>query len=1370
MSNTRLDDPHRTREGDAEEAGPPGRNYQQTTDSPGKVIGANRHTKLPTQVQSHTNVNPKVELRGKTFRITHLNTNNSREALSELTKIRSRDNLLIVSEPPAADGVPLELEGYTKIHGDENPRICAYIKDNIIHATSQHTGEKYEVTMYVGDRLVRGIYAPPQTTPNPPPGSMYDPMKEGEVRMGDYKAHHPAWMDGEPTDKRGRLLFKWMTEEGVEERGPRESTHDQGHKIDLIFTKDTPTHRTNIMHNGTVEFSDHKCQSISFTTMIPIETTIAKTDYRKTPIAYIQTIIESMEDKEVKTPEELIEHLESIRAKLPTKRYRDRNRLPQEVLDNRRTLKRALRDPRVGKLEVRELRSKYRKSIRDHDNSKIAEQLEESNDKDLFFKLSKKGTTKKAIPPMKDDDGTWYRTHDEISDHMATHHGRGDPVTENPKRNDDIPPITEEEVDNAIDKAPTNSTIGADDIGIPLLKAYQKTKPGTIAKVMTEIVRSGKHPDSWKEATVVPIPKANKPSYDKPKSWRSLHLLSVVSKTLERIVLRRIQENVETLGPTQFGSRRHTGTSDAFQIFRDWKFKAERDGYETAFISADIEGGFDKVDTEHFKNATTDIDPKYNDWIYNWTQNRRIRFRFNGKTNGKEYVLNRGVPQGSPLSPFLFGAYVKDIMEEDVDFIFYQNVFIISYVDDLLICIKGKDQKEVERIGRAAWARIKERAKKKGMTFADNKTKTWGTRGVWHIGQAIKEMRFLGYWVTEGKDDFDMHIKHWLTKANFTFNQLRAMTQRIDGNKGLNSLSTIRHLHATTRTIATYGLEHFGYDEGACKQIDSFMYEAIKRLFDLPIATPHRALSAEFALTPTHIQRDYIRERVEYRHRRFPHIMIKARQHGNMSELHPASSDRWTTETTLPWSRPVPDAAQPPIDRVSEEEKESIRDVGYLRRKIGSTGAIIYTDGSKRSTENASYGIAILNYLGNLTETDDGKLSPGKSILDAEAMAIYKAMEIILNKDYHHEGITSHVYILSDSTAAIDTVHKPKTEGPLAYLNDMRGEIETHPNRRHVHFHLGWVKGHSKLPGNDLADTLAKGAQSRKDPIPGQTHAFELAEITSKRQKAWEEWYDKQTHRYVGRPTRRLKQHRHMTRLDTSTLFRLRSNKGWTPNDVTGIEPPPNCETCQTTRDGDHIMICPETSTDRPPDIRSILFQPKRKNDVMNWIKKHHHFGLKMKVYNVRFISLRIGKINTTADVTCYLCDKIFSDKSNLTKHVKNQHTDRKPSKRIPPLTPEEKTCPEPNCTKTFVSRKTRNDHIKTHENARLRSERNAKDLTCEICNQRSTCTSNHKTHMARMHGMDIGGDLTCHGCSTVYRSKGLLKEHQRSNCGGSRS
>ena len=131
---------------------------------------------------------------------------------------------------------------------------------------------------------------------------------------------------------------------------------------------------------------------------------------------------------------------------------------------------------------------------------------------------------------------------------------------------------------------------------------------------------------------MLPILKAKKPTYATPKSWRAIHLLRVVSKLLERIVLRRLQdgegEEGGELGKSQFGSRRNRGTTDAMTALLRWKKEVRKRGHYQSIIIADIEGDFDKVDPEtHHQSA---LDEKYIPWIKSWARNRTMRMRING--------------------------------------------------------------------------------------------------------------------------------------------------------------------------------------------------------------------------------------------------------------------------------------------------------------------------------------------------------------------------------------------------------------------------------------------------------------------------------------------------------------------------------------------------------------------------------------------------------------------------------------------------------------------------------------------------------------------------------------------------------------------
>ena len=57
------------------------------------------------------------------------------------------------------------------------------------------------------------------------------------------------------------------------------------------------------------------------------------------------------------------------------------------------------------------------------------------------------------------------------------------------------------------------------------------------------------------------------------------------------------------MGPSQFSSRISLGTSDAMQTYLRWRENAASLGHYTTIISADVEGGFDRVDPDQLSST-----------------------------------------------------------------------------------------------------------------------------------------------------------------------------------------------------------------------------------------------------------------------------------------------------------------------------------------------------------------------------------------------------------------------------------------------------------------------------------------------------------------------------------------------------------------------------------------------------------------------------------------------------------------------------------------------------------------------------------------------------------------------------------------------
>ena len=527
------------------------------------------------------------------------------------------------------------------------------------------------------------------------------------------------------------------------------------------------------------------------------------------------------------------------------------------------------------------------------------------------------------------------------------------------------------------------------------------------------------------------------------------------------------------------------------------------------------------------------------------------------------------------------------------------------------------------------------------------------------------------------------------------------MTLRSD--RGLRSSAILRILDACVRSILLYGIEFWVSLPALNQAADAFIYGALRNLFDLPIATPHRALSSEFASLPVHLRylqitrgiaaRRLIRDPLQWMDSSFPA--------GTFSDTIDNSLDTVMQGTMLTWDCPREinppsgnflDCLDVPGDVVCKEllvEGDLIvfTDGSFCDLKLGFSFVIF---------QDANCIVPLFQYC--------ALLNPRKTILDAEATALVCGLDAALTLP--HKG---KIFLISDCRAALRIFQVGPSPGPLSYI--------TAPMRRLLNsdrtISAAWIKGHSGHPGNDLADTLAKSATLAADPFPGSSHSYLALHLTTATSTEWLAWFNRVPHYYHRPPRRSTKHHRTLTRMESSVLFRLRSNKGWSPGDNIGTSPPPPC-LCDPTvaRDGTHLTTCPTTSRHRPPDITEWIHLDARRDSVLKWAAHHRNFGITLRTSQVRWITLsRPGNISRGRHPTCPICSRTFTNASHLTRH----HTARVHG------------CPD--CSRTF------------------------------------TDIANMFRHMTNKHGGEM-----CAGCSRRFPSRIGLRIHQRSNCGGSRS
>ena len=206
-----------------------------------------------------------------------------------------------------------------------------------------------------------------------------------------------------------------------------------------------------------------------------------------------------------------------------------------------------------------------------------------------------------------------------------------------------------EDVKQAITQAPTGKAVGPDEIFVEVLQLF----PEIMAKLICDIwAKCGKLVyvlREWRQGILVPIYKRGEKS--NPKSYRPITLLSHVRKVIETGIKNSIGRQIK-FDKTQTGFTNNMNTETA--IIRTTKHI--REGRNVIGI-LDLTNAYNEVPRnklidivdERLSNDTANM-------IRMWLQPLEIHTR--NDTSETTGVQNRGVPQGSPLSPILYNMYM----------------------------------------------------------------------------------------------------------------------------------------------------------------------------------------------------------------------------------------------------------------------------------------------------------------------------------------------------------------------------------------------------------------------------------------------------------------------------------------------------------------------------------------------------------------------------------------------------------------------------------------------------------------------------------------------------------------------------------------
>jgi ribonuclease HI len=255
--------------------------------------------------------------------------------------------------------------------------------------------------------------------------------------------------------------------------------------------------------------------------------------------------------------------------------------------------------------------------------------------------------------------------------------------------------ITPEQLHKHIFKSAPYKAHGPDDIPNAVIQQCVTLIHDRLIRIYQAILDLGIYYDPWKDFTTVVLRKPGKPSYEVPKAYRPIALISCLAKVLTSLVAETISNLVEThqlLPKTHFGGRPGRTTTDAIHYLIHKIKAAWREDQVASVLFLDVEGAFPNAVTDRLIHnlKRRRIPAMLVRFVAILLANRRTRLRFDDYTS--EYMdITNGIGQGDPLSMLLYIIYNADLLEitendamEDA----------LGYVDDIALLAKGDDFEE----------------------------------------------------------------------------------------------------------------------------------------------------------------------------------------------------------------------------------------------------------------------------------------------------------------------------------------------------------------------------------------------------------------------------------------------------------------------------------------------------------------------------------------------------------------------------------------------------------------------------------------------------------------------------------------------------
>jgi ribonuclease HI len=618
----------------------------------------------------------------------------------------------------------------------------------------------------------------------------------------------------------------------------------------------------------------------------------------------------------------------------------------------------------------------------------------------------------------------------------------------------DDPPFTEAELEAVLRAQNPKKAPGPDGFTSDICaRAIGKNRKVFMA-IANKCLAIGYFPAEWKRAHVVILRKPGKTDYTAPKSYRPIGLLSILGKTVEKLIIGRLQWHfLPTLCGTQYGFLPQRGTEDALYDLRKHLDSELLRKKSVVVVSLDIEGAFDNAWWPALKHQLQARKCPRNLYgvIDSYLRDRSVTVHYAGSTSTRS--TNKGCVQGSIGGPTFWNLILDPLLQ----LLSKRGVYHQAFADDCVLVFSSNTPEEMEDPINEVLADVVRWGSENKLNFAAHKTclmlltrkLKFNPPQITMSGTNltfVDEIKYLGVTI-DNRLNFGNHVKNICRKAASIYKQL-ACAAKVSW--GLNG-EIVRTLYvAVIEPIITYGAGAWADATGL--QMNRKRLESLQRNFAQKIIKAHKTVSHTSALTlsgtlPLDLRIQEVAS------------LYEAKKGFSVNYLPP---DRRVEKKVKPTETKHPSTAL----SIGYELIENMDSETITRHQI--TGPQIFTDGSKIEGKVG----AALTWWENGQETmnETFALDPACTVFQSELYALHRAVLRV------RESGRNRVDILSDSRSSLELLANPKLTHPLAKAI-MEDIAQIRAERRGVR--LFWIRAHVGTEGNERADELAKTAAAK---------------------------------------------------------------------------------------------------------------------------------------------------------------------------------------------------------------------------------------------------------------------------------------------------